>query len=124
MEDDILKEEILEEEEIEEDEEEVKEYVRNGDYRENSIEWYTGMDRISVSLSEKKFVNRVLKLAEEHPDEVEIAYINENGSIFAHLPLSYLRKFAPPKTRQLSEEQKAKNIERLKKYREEKSKNN
>lgn len=79
--------------------------------RENNIEWLNGQDRVTVSFSQAKYINKVKKLAEKHSD-VEIVAENNDGSITAHLPLSYI-KVSPP--RQMSEEQKEQARDRLKK---------
>ena len=57
---------------------------------ENAIEWLTGQDAITVSLTQKRFINRVRKLAKKFPKSVEIVAENEDGSICAHLPLKAL----------------------------------
>ena len=54
---------------------------------ENLIEWITGSKTATVTFSQKKFVNRVRKLTEKHPDMVEITAENEDGSVTAHIPL-------------------------------------
>ena len=77
--------------------------------KENSIEWINGQRAVTVSLSQAKFINKVKKLASDHP-EVEILAENEDGSIYAHLPLNYIKISAP---RQMSEDQKQKARERL-----------
>lgn len=46
---------------------------------------------------------RLLRLAEKKPDEVKIIAENTDGSIFAHVPVKYI-KINP--SRQISEEQK------------------
>ena len=66
------------------------EYIRTTDCRENAIEWYNGEDIITVTLSQKKFINKIQKLAKENPDEVIIDKINQDGTILAHIPLKYL----------------------------------
>lgn len=58
---------------------------------ENSIEWLTGQDTISCTLSQKRLINKVRKLAKKYPDMVQIIAENEDGSIFAHLPLKALK---------------------------------
>lgn len=58
---------------------------------ENVLEWLDGNDTISATLHQKKFVNRIKKLSEIHKDEVKIIAENDDGSIFVHLPLSYLK---------------------------------
>lgn len=88
--------------------------VRNTDCRENSIEWYNGNEIMTVTLSQKKFINKILKLAELYPDEVKVDIINDDGTILAHIPLRYLRFTRP---RELSEEEKEIARERLSKFR-------
>ena len=81
--------------------------------RENNIEWLTGQDRVTVSFSQQKFVNKIRKLAQKHP-EVEIVAENADGSITAHVPLKFVKISAP---KHVSEEQRAKAAERLKRSR-------
>lgn len=67
------------------------------DIKENVIEWITGDDRVTVSLTQKRFINRVKRLAEKHGEAVEIVAENADGSICAHLPLKalHLTIYAP-----------------------------
>ena len=81
--------------------------------RENVIEWYTGSDTVTVTLTQQRFINKVRKLAKTNAD-VTIEAENEDGSILAHLPVSFIKISAP---RQMSEEQKAEAAERLKSVR-------
>lgn len=81
--------------------------------RENTIEWLTGQNRVTVSLTQQKHINKVKKLAEAYED-VEIVAENADGSVCAHLPLSFIKISAP---RQVSEEQKAEMAERLNRIR-------
>lgn len=82
--------------------------------RENAIEWLNGQDRVTVSFSQGKFINKIKRLAEKNP-EVEIVAENKDGSICAHLPLKYI-KINPPRV--MSEEQRELARERLLKYKE------
>lgn len=77
---------------------------------ENVIEWLNNMERATLSFSQGRYVSKVRKLAEEHPDEVQIVadYGNE---IVAHIPSKWI-KVAPP--RKVSDEQKAAAAERFK----------
>lgn len=70
--------------------------------RENCIEWIYGQDTITATLSQQFLISRVRELASKH-EEVKIVAENEDGTIVAHLPLTYL-KFNPPKN--LTEEQR------------------
>lgn len=67
----------------------------------------------SVTSAEKKWINKILKLKAEHPDEVDIKAYPENnqGYIYAHLPKKWI-KISPP--RQVSEEQRLAAAERFK----------
>lgn len=78
--------------------------------RDNVIEWLDGQQTVTVTFYQKKFVNRIKKLAESRND-VEIIAENGDGSICAHLPLKFIRISAP---RELSEEQIALARERAK----------
>ena len=78
--------------------------------KDNAIEWLTGDDRVTVTFDQLKYINKIKKLAEKHP-EVEIRAENKDGSITAHLPLNFIKISAP---KQVSEEFKAKASERLK----------
>lgn len=74
------------------------------DFKENAIEWLTGDDTISVSLTQKKYINKVKKLAVKHPNLVSILKENSDGSIFAHLPLKALKlSIIIPKEREFSD---------------------
>ena len=39
---------------------------------ENVIEWLIGQYTISCTLSQTKYINKIKKLAENHPDKVKI----------------------------------------------------
>lgn len=76
---------------------------------ENSIEWLTGDERISVSFSQKKFANKLRALAKKYPDEVDFIE-NQDGSVFGHMPIRYLRLSHP---RKISDEQRQMFSERM-----------
>ena len=83
---------------------------------ENCIEFLNNQHQITVSFYMSKWINKVKKLKEEHPDDVKILAENEDGSICARLPIKYLKISAP---RKVSEEQRRAASERFKKLREE-----
>ena len=63
---------------------------------ENAIEFYTEDETATLSLYRKRFINRIRKLKEQRPDEVDIVE-NTDGSIFAHIPVSWIKiKVAQP----------------------------
>ncbi len=86
--------------------------VRSTDLRENALEWYTGNNMVTVTLSQKRLINKIKKLAQQFPDEVKIDCINDEGTILAHIPLSYLKITRP---REVSDEQRIKARERFNK---------
>lgn len=75
-----------------------------------------------VSSDDPKWKGRLLKLAEEYPDDVTIVRRPEDndGCIYLKCPSTWLR-IAPPKKVNLSDEQRAAFGERMKKIRKEKS---
>lgn len=82
------------------------------DFKENCIEWLNGQDTISVTLSQGRYISKVRKLAEKYPDLVQILAENNDGSIFAHMPLKSLKlNIISPK--ELGDDEKEKLVERL-----------
>ena len=69
---------------------------------DNVIEFFTEEKTATLTLHKKKYVNRIKKLAESRPDEVELAE-NSDGTICATIPLKWI-KISP--SRQLTEEQR------------------
>ena len=81
---------------------------------ENVIEWLDGDDTIAVTLHQKKFVNKILRLAENPTNNVTILAQNNDGSIFAHLPISML-KLSPKRRSNIDEVRKSELRESMKK---------
>ena len=61
------------------------------DLRENAIEWINGQERVTVTLSQGRYISKVKRLAEKFPEEVEIVKENEDGTLLAHIPLNYIK---------------------------------
>lgn len=59
--------------------------------KENVIEWITGDDHIACTFTQKKYINKVLKLHNVCPYLVPVLHVNKDGSIFCHLPLKALK---------------------------------
>lgn len=77
---------------------------------ECSIAWIRGGEYAEVSAHNgSKMKGRVLKLAKQHPENVKVLATNKDGSIFAHVPVKYVKLRAP---RELTEEQRAELVER------------
>lgn len=82
------------------------------------IEWIKGNDYAGVTVpSGTALKSKLMRYAKERPDEVKVIAVNEDGSAFFHIPISYV-KVSPP--RKVSDEQKAAAGERFRKMREEK----
>ena len=80
---------------------------------EFSIEWIKGSEYAGVTVpSGTALKSKLLKLADQNPDDVKIIVINDDGSLFAHVPVNYV-KISPP--RKVSDEQKEAASERFKK---------
>ena len=57
---------------------------------ENVIEFVRNSETATVTFCQGRFVTKVRKLAEKYPEEVQITHENEDGSIVAHIPTSYI----------------------------------
>ena len=87
--------------------------------KETCIE-YIDEDKIATFYSaERKWINKILRLAEDRPGEVTIiAYPDDNdGAILAHIPKSWM-KVSPPAKRTMTDEQRTAAAERLRLARE------
>lgn len=84
--------------------------------KENAIEWLTGDQVATVTLSQKKYISQVMKIAERMPEAVEIIERpeNNNGYLVAHVAVD--RVFLKPKPR-ISDEARKSSTERLKRLR-------
>lgn len=69
---------------------------------ENVIEWIKDEKRATLTISQRRTITRVKKLAQDRPEECQIVAENQDGSICAHVPVSWV-KILPPK--ELSEKQ-------------------
>ena len=83
---------------------------------ENAIEWITGDDTIAVTVSQKKWANKIKRFAVSDKNVVILAE-NSDGSIFAHLPLNYL-KLSPKRKDNITAERKAELAEHMRRIRE------
>lgn len=81
---------------------------------ENAIDWLDSRDKATVTLHGGRLKNRVLRLAEEYPDEVEIRREPDENSGFlvAKIPVKWV-KITPPRRLELTDEQKEELMARL-----------
>lgn len=81
---------------------------------ENVIEFIENEKRATVTFSQGRFKTRIRKLAVEHPEECQIMKENKDGSLLAHVPVSWI-KITPLAKR--TEEQREKARQRMLKMR-------
>ena len=84
---------------------------------ETVFEHLDGKDTWTVSTDERTWKNRLAKLAEQNPAEVECVAVNRDGSVMYHVHASWV-KVRPPRKVNMTDEQKAALAERLKLARE------
>ena len=82
------------------------------------IEWIKGNDYAGVTVpSGTALKSKLMRYAQERPDEVKVMVENSDGSAFFHVPINYI-KVSPP--RKVSEAQREAAGERFRKMWEEK----
>lgn len=81
---------------------------------ETVIEYLSENKYATFCSSERKWINKINKLHEKYPDEVEIIALPEtnDGMIMVHIPKSWI-KVSPPAKRNFTDEQKAAMAERM-----------
>ena len=85
---------------------------------EFAIEWTKDRDYAGVTVpTGTALKSKLMRYAQERPDEVKLMAENKDGSAFFHIPISYV-KVSPP--RKVSEEQREAAGERFRKMWEEK----
>lgn len=91
------------------------------DFKETAFDYLDVDDKATFCSSERRWINKMIKLSEKFPDEVKIDRMPEDngGVILAHLPKNWL-KISPPKKVNLSEEEREKRAERFRDLRKKK----
>ena len=72
---------------------------------ENEIEFIDGDKTCTVSFAARKFVNKMKKLHDKDTTGFERFVENEDGSVYARIPLNWL-KISPPRHVEMSDEKK------------------
>ena len=87
-------------------------------HTETTISYYD--ETMFISSDERKMVNRIMKLKNEHPGEVKIIAepSTNDGCVYAKMPANWLR-IGPPKKVVMSDEHRQQAAERLRLYRKE-----
>lgn len=88
------------------------------DDRETCIERIQNDKYTNIYTSERKFINELNNLKDQHPEDVIIEHINSDGSICAKVPYNWFKFVKPPTKRTMTEEQRQAASERMKKNRE------
>ena len=94
--------------------------------KETTYDQYSGEEIGTFFSSEYKMINKIYKLKEKFPDEVDIRYVNEDGSILCHIPSSWF-KISPKRKREMTDEERAAakiRAEQMRKKKAEKNSNN
>lgn len=76
---------------------------------------YVGEDKTAIFCSsERKWINKILKLHEQRPNEINIIYRPEDnfGMLYAEIPKNFI-KISPPRQVNYTDEQKSVMAERL-----------
>lgn len=84
------------------------------DVKETAVGYLSSDSYAVFSSNEQKWINKIIKLRESHPSEVNIKYMPEdnNGMLLAHVPRSWV-KISPPRQVNYTEEQRAAAAERM-----------
>lgn len=78
---------------------------------ECGFDWLKGNDMATFTFpAGTRMANRLIRLAQDYPDECQITDRNRDGSITGHVPVRWI-KVSPP--RKMSEEEKKELTERL-----------
>ena len=72
--------------------------------QENVIEFLKSDRMATVTFTRGRFISKIKKLAEQYPDEVQITAENKDGSIVAHIPVSYIH--ISNRKREMSDEER------------------
>ena len=54
---------------------------------ENVIEWITDSKVATVTLSQKRYINKFKKLCEKYPDMARLEHENSDGSVVGHISI-------------------------------------
>ena len=88
------------------------------DQNETCITFLEGDTKVGIYTSQRKYINKIMKLKEQYPDEVVINRTNPDGSICADVPADWMRLPQPKAKRNYTPEQREAQRQRLKEARE------
>ena len=87
------------------------------DVRETSFEFCNDEQPACFSSTDPMWIRRILKLAKKYPDDVKVVDYKEKESICVHVPKEWF-KVSPPRSKNMTEEQRAAASEMAKKMQE------
>ena len=61
------------------------------DFKENVIEFLKNDKTATLSFTQERYITKIRNLAKRKPDECKIVKENKDGSIVAHVPVSWIR---------------------------------
>lgn len=83
---------------------------------ETIYEHFRGNDTITVTAAEQWSITMCKKLKKKYPDQVDIDYVNKDGSMVVHLPFEWMR-IVPKRKDTISDEERAKRSAHMKELR-------
>lgn len=78
--------------------------------KENVIEWYNDAPRATVTLNQRRLINKVKKMKQQYPSECDLLE-NPDGSVLAHVPTKWIKISRP---RAMTDEQREAARQRMK----------
>lgn len=85
-------------------------------YNETVFEIEGNRANWTVSTGHQIWKNRLMKLAEEHPEDVVVKAVNKDGSMLFHVPREWLT-IRPPVKLNISDERRAELSEQMRRIR-------
>lgn len=80
---------------------------------DNVLEWNKTSNIITFTLCQKKYINKVKKIAGKNPENAKIIYENDDGCVFGKMKRACLRIQTPQTGRELTDEEYNKLVIRL-----------
>ena len=77
------------------------------DLKETGLNFTSDENCATFFSSERKWINKLLNLSSQYPDDVKIIHYPEDnhGMFVAHIPKTYF-KISPPRKREMTDEQR------------------
>lgn len=89
-------------------------YYTGDNTQENAIEFVKNSPTATVTFSQGRYISKIKKLLAQYPEDVKLVCENTDGSIVAHIPVSYIK--INGHKRELTEDKRNAARERMLKY--------